>query len=270
MRASKIFENSKSENPNSQMSEIHISGAEGLYSASDIQKVVRQYLERATNHPKGRADKIVTTVEEVRQMPVMISALPVATVKCQSQAEAKDIVMTLLKSSGISGTSVRTALTVIKRGSMRGAALITSEKARRLDPDRQRGIRVSRLGIRKQAGRLLSLKLSRHGINTDTVKEALILASKVMSHGDVMAELCISDDPDYTTGYISSGIYGYIRIPNIKKEGEKTGGRIFFLKEDTDVATLTSYLEKIPVIINRLSSIRGEFRIDEIAYCTDK
>ena len=40
-------------------------------------------------------------------------------------------------------------------------------------------------------------------INTTTVKEALILASK-LHHAHIIAEVCISDDPDYTTGYFAS------------------------------------------------------------------
>ena len=50
------------------------------------------------------------------------------------------------------------------------------------------------------------------------VKEALMLASKAASWPDVIAEVCISDDPDYTTGYIASKELGYLRIPNIKRE----------------------------------------------------
>jgi 6-carboxyhexanoate--CoA ligase len=270
MRASKALKNSGFRIQDPALSEMHISGAEGLYSASDIQKAVKKYLERALNHPKGKADKVFITVEEMRHPPVMISALPVSTVGSRSPSEAKHIIMTLLRSSGISGKSLRTAFTVVKKGSMRGAAFLTAETGRRLDPDRERGVRVSRLGITEAAGRMLSLKLSRYGINTDAVKEALILASKVMSHESIIAELCISDDPDYTTGYISCRRFGYMRIPHIKTGGSRDGGRIFFLEEDAEVEELISYLEKKPVIINRLSIFKGEARINEIAHCTDK
>jgi len=269
MRASRSLIDSKSRTQDLKLSEMHISGAEGLYEASDIQKVVKKYMERAMDHPKGKADKIVITVEEVKQPPIAIPALPVSTVKCQSPAEAKKIIVTLLQSSGIAGKALDTAFTVMKKGFMRGAAVITAEKGRRLDPDRKRGVRVSRLGIGGPAGRMLSLKLSRYGINTDTVKEALILASKVMSHRDVMAELCISDNPCYTTGYIASKKFGYVRIPHIKTGKSRRGGRVFFVKETTDSEVLISYLEKIPVIISGLSSFRGELQTDEIAHSND-
>jgi len=96
----------------------------------------------------------------------------------------------------------------------------------------------------------LTWNLSKMRVDTTTVKEALILASKVASHPDVTAEICISDDPDYTTGYIASKQLGYLRIPNIKRRGEKHGGRVFIVKESADIDRLTNYLEKTPVIVS--------------------
>jgi 6-carboxyhexanoate--CoA ligase len=132
---------------------------------------------------------------------------------------------------------------------MHGAALVLSESAVRVEPDRQRGVRVSRLGILREAERRLSRRLARKGINTITVKEALVLASKVASCGDVLAELCVSDDPDYTTGYVASRGFGYVRIPNIKHKGSSSGGRVFFTKEGADVTRIVEYLERTPMIV---------------------
>jgi 6-carboxyhexanoate--CoA ligase len=147
---------------------------------------------------------------------------------------------------------------------MRGAALITAEKGRRLEPDRQRGIRVSRLGITKPALKELSSKLSKYDINTATVQEAIILASKVLSCEQVMAELCISDDPNYTTGYVASRGFGYVRIPHIKNKGSSSGGRAFFVKEGIDIGDIMEYLERRPMIIGKVSSCKGTVPIDEI------
>jgi len=244
--------------------EIHISGAEGLYGPSDIQRVIKKYTERALAHPKGKADKIVITVENVKQKPKEIPGLPIATVTCRTPAEGKKIVIKLLESLGISRKALEAALETIQKSTMRGAAIITAGKGNRLEPDRERGVRISRLGISKQASRLLSSGLSRIEINTDTVKEALILASKVIAHGDVIAELCVSDDPHYTTGYIASKKLGYVRIPNIKSRGSRTGGRAFFVKEGIMVEKLINYLEKTPVIITSISPCRGTFFIDEV------
>ncbi len=244
--------------------EIHISGAEGLYEAADIQRVVQGYIERALDHPKGKADKIIITVEDIKQKPKEISTLPLATIRCQSPSEGKKIARKVLQSLGVSKRAVDIAFKSIKKGDMRGAAIITEEKGDRLEPDKKRGIRVSRLGINKSASKSLSLSLSHQGINTATVKEALILASKVIACKNIIAELCISDDPYYTTGYIASKKFGYLRIPKIKHKRSKTGGRAFFTKERVNVEEMIYYLERMPVIIRKIASCKGLTKIDEI------
>jgi 6-carboxyhexanoate--CoA ligase len=134
----------------------------------------------------------------------------------------------------------------------------------RLEPDKKRGVRASRLGITKTASKSLSMILSRHGINTDVVKEALVLASKVMAHRNVVAELCVSDDPDYTTGYVASKKYGYVRVPHIKKRGSRHGGRAFLIQESADSEGIIHYLEETPVIVVNASACKGILPIDEI------
>jgi len=110
----------------------------------------------------------------------------------------------------------------------------------------------------------LSTRLSKKGINNDTVKDALILASKVLSYDHVVAELCVSDNPNYTTGYVASKDLGYVRIPNIKSNGSKSGGRAFFVNEGTDINGIIEYLERRPVIIGKVSLCRGIVSSDEI------
>jgi len=266
MRASKEVkrQNSQFKTPHVKADEMHISGAEGLYREEDMQCIVKKYIERAVAHPKGRADKIVISIEEIKQKPKEIPALPVTTLHCKNPAEARKAARKILYASGISKTAVDIALHIIRDGRMRGAAIISADRGNRLEPDRDRGIRVSRLGIRKSASGILSSGLSRHGINNDTVKEALILASKVVSNRDVIAELCVSDDPDYTTGYVASRKFGYVRIPHIKPERSTHGGRTFFVREGTDTAGFVNYLERTPAIITKVSPCRGIVSIDEL------
>ena len=273
MRASKTVKSQKSKvkSPNlklktlnSKLSEIHISGAEGLYKKSEIQTVVKKYIERALNHSKGKADRIIITIEDIKQKPKTITALPVVTIENTTSQKGNKIAEQLLQTSGISKTAINRAFQLIKKNVMRGAALIKAEKGRRLEPDRQRGIRVSRLGITKPALKELSSKLSKYDINTETVQEALILASKVSSCEHVIAELCVSDDPDYTTGYVASRDFGYVRIPHIKNKGSKSGGRAFFVKEGIDIRNVIEYLERMPVMISKVSSCKGAVSIDEI------
>jgi 6-carboxyhexanoate--CoA ligase len=251
--------------------EIHISGAEGMYEESEMPGIVSQYAARALYHEKGRPDIVVISLEAVPQPPHPIQSLPVSTLSCRSPHQARALIRMLLTSSGISDSAIRTAFTVTHSTvTMRGASLVLSGSGRRVEPDKERGIRASRLGITRAADKILSRKLSGHGLNTATVKEALILASKVAACDQVKAELCISDDPAYTTGYVSSKQYGYVRIPHIKKRGGKQGGRVFFLDEGAEVASVTGYLEREPVIITNSSPCYGVRTIDEIIDSIDR
>jgi len=262
MRASKAADiRQPSSNSNK---EVHISGAEGLYEASDIKKTVTRSIERALTHPKGKADKITVTIEEIKRKPLEISSLPVSTLDCHTPSEAAHQILHILFPLEISKKAVNAAFMAIKNSGMRGATIITAQKGTRLEPDKKRGVRASRLGITKTASRNLSLKLSRQGINTNVVKEALILASKVMAHRNIVAELCVSDDPDYTTGYVASKKYGYVRIPHIKKRGSRHGGRAFFIQESADAGDIIHYLEETPVMVVNAAPCKGILSINEI------
>jgi 6-carboxyhexanoate--CoA ligase len=267
MRASKRVGRRKTESKDKESGffERHISGAEGIYRGCERAKVVEGYIERALSHPKGRPDRIVITIEKMGPKPRMIEALPVTTLHCRSNREARGHIRTILDTIGVSENAYRNALKVLNNGNaMRGASLILCKSGRRVEPDKKRGIRASRLGIDRNAGKKLSIELSLYDINTTTVKEALVLASKVATCGQVMAELCISDDPGYTTGYVSSRKYGYVRVRNMKGKGDKNGGRVFFLKEDADIESVINFLENTSVIITRTGGCRGSLSIDEI------
>lgn len=233
---------------------IHISGAEGIYNPPEIAKAIREYTLRAMNHSRGAPDNIVITIEKIKRKPFIIPLLPVSTVRCDSPDEAGRIIHKILASAGISEKAIKSGFRVVTgKISMRGASLILSDSGIRAEPDQHRGVRVSGLGIMKNTGESLSRRLAKEGINTKTVKEALVLASKVASCRGVAAELCISDDPDYTTGYVSARKLGYIRIPNIKYKGSAAGGRVFFINKESDVTHVIEYLEKTPAIVGKFS-----------------
>lgn len=254
MRASKnaksIEHRAKGKKSNRQ--DIHISGAEGLYGFSEIEKITWAYFLRAVSHPKGKPDKVVITVEEVKEKPRIVGCLPFSTVPCNSTEEAQKVLMKLLSDSGVSRKAILKAFRLVSgRAAMHGAAMMRSGSALRVEPEKKRGIRVSRLGIQKDAGRRLSGRLSKKGINTATVTEAIVLASKVASCRGVVAELCVSDDPDYTTGYVASAKLGYVRIANIKQRGSLSGGRVFFIDERADAERIIKYLERTPVLVGK-------------------
>lgn len=228
---------------------LHISGAEGIYDEDMLQGMIRDYYLRAVHHSRGRPDNIVITVERIEEKPIDVSILPVSTLSCSSPHEAKVAAIETLLRSGVSKRAARIAFDIINsKTTMRGAALVKADTGLRLEPDKERGVRVSRLGINRDTERRLSRRLQRQGINTKTVKEALILASKVASCDGIIAELCVSDDPDYTTGYVASKKTGYVRITNLKEEGSLIGGRVFFIEKE-DVGDIINYLERTPVIV---------------------
>ncbi len=229
--------------------EIHVSGAEGLFSVDEIQKAVKSYISRAMGHPKGRPEKITITIEKIKERPLSVPILPVRTLDCGSPSEAREIIKSILSKHEIKEKIIEKTLNLLYSGmNMRGAILMDHLTGKRLEPDKERGIRASRLGIEKESLRRLQRYLERMGINTLTVREALILASKVAHCPDIIAEVCISDDPDYTTGYVASREIGYQRIPSIKNKGDRAGGRVFFVRHGSDLDGIIYYLEKRPVM----------------------
>lgn len=257
--------------PQPPIPDIHISGAETICSGRGIRKTVQEYIDRAATHPRGKPDKIEISIEQLKKNPRVIPALPVMTAINRAPSGAEAIISRLLGEAGVSEKAIASAFLILKgREVMRGAGLVLASSGRRVEPDRQRGVRASRFGIAKPAEKMLSAELGRQGLNTETVREAVALASKVASCRDVVAEVCVSDDPDYTTGYAATASRGYVRIPHIKKKRDRRGSRIFFIRENADIRRLIQYLEKIPVIIAGTMSCSGEETIDEILDRTDK
>ncbi len=241
----------------------HISGAEGIYEKDHVKKIVQQYTERALTHDKGRADEIHLTVEELKEKVRRTSTLPLGTINTRNPEAAKKAAVKLLSSVGITERAIEEAFKALTIGiTMRGAILMNIEGVR-LEPDLLRGVRVTRMGITKKASAVLSRKLGRHGLNNDTVKEALILATKVHKSRMVLGELCISDDPNYTTGYVATRTHGYIRLPRIKKRGASYGGRAFFITGG-EVNDLIKYLQKEPVLINEIKPCSGTLKLKNV------
>ncbi len=248
----------------------HVSGAEGLYEDGEVEKAVRDFLRRAEVHARGEPDSVTLSIEKLRARPREITALKVATLECRNTAEARSAAMRLLEAEGISRRAIKAAFGVVTgERVMRGASAVSSISGRRLEPDKSRGVRASRLGIAKGARAALGRKLTRRGINTGTVREALALASKTASCKGVLAELCVSDDPHYTTGYVASTTLGYVRIPNIKKKGSPRGGRVYFVRDGADIKRIASYLEKTPVLVSGSDEVKGECRADELLRSID-
>ncbi len=242
----------------------HISGAEGIFEEKDVAKILREYSGRAFAHSRGKPDALVLKAETLSADPLYITALPVSTMgtKTAGAEEVMKKAVGLLLSAGVSRKAAGCALRMLKAGGLKGAALLDAKEGRRLDPEAKKGVRASMLGITKKAEKQLIAGLKKAGINgrQSRVRDALIIASKVASASGVVAELCVSDDPDYTTGYVAGAELGYIRLPGIKEKGDRGGGRVFFVKEGftngRQIAGLCQYLGKTPVMVGKISAVK--------------
>ena len=220
----------------------HISGAERIVKLDEVGSIAQSLAERALHHSKGTADFINITVDLIPPEKIRyIDCLKVEEHKTGSISESHQLATELLDGSVISKTAVHKAISLLKSldKSMRGAMLVDAITGERLDIG-NRGVRVSHMD---------SFDSYALGDN-EHMREALVLASKVQSAEGVVGELCWSDDPDYTVGYVAcNGVYH--RLPNMKEFGSDIGGRVFFVRSDIDSESVIEYLERTPVLVQR-------------------
>lgn len=227
----------------------HISGAERLVAADDIAATAAGMVERALHHSRGQAEFIniqvdLVPAETIRRVPL----LPVQTLAVADYHAGRNEALALLTAAGVTAAAARLGMDQLLAldDSLRGAMLVCSRTGQRLDKRGERGIRVSRMDS-SDAERYRQL-LEEQGLGGTHAREAMLLAAKVMSAPGVIAELCWSDDPDYQTGYVASS-QGYQRITRLKPLGSSHGGRVFFIKPDTDLTRLEHYLQFQPVLV---------------------
>lgn len=226
----------------------HISGAERLLPKEELPQTAEAMLTRALTHSKGEADFIRLTVDAVQPQDIKeIPCLTIAQTKCTTVAEAHSEACRLL-SEQIRPEAVTHALETLLAlpQAMRGAMLVNAVTGERLDTLGDRGVRVSRMGFQDQTAAIANLK--KHGYDGIHLQEALVLASKVLSSPDIYGELCISDDPEYVTGYVSYK-QTYHRLSPMKPMGSPFGGRIFFVNPTADLNALQTYLEQVTTVV---------------------
>lgn len=227
---------------------IHISGAEKLVSEKSLSACASTFLNRALYHSKGQADFINLKVEKVAREEVLyLEALPVRSITVENPMEGIQKLKCLLEE--IQVPHVEDILEKIQETyGMRGAMLLDIETLQRLEIDQERGLRATYMDKEEIQGEFNSYK--------NHFQEALVLATKVAHAPGIIAEICISDDPDYVTGYIASPALGYVRISQLKEKGSPNGGRIFLYKGKQDeVPVCIDYLEKQKVIVRNMPTI---------------
>lgn len=247
----------------------HISGAEHLVEEEDIKTTAVSLIERALAHEKGKPDFIKISVEAIKSPIRYLTSLPITLVPNKKVDSGKRAAKRVLAFLGTPDFCMEEAFSLLESGpsdgeSMRGAMVMDLE-GKRLEPDKHRGIRASRMDITENAARELASSLASKRMSQyyTHVSEALVLATKVASVKGTIAELCWSDDPSYTTGYVSSKKLGYVRIPHLKHEGDPIGGRVFFV-DKISPPNFIDEIEKTPVLINKFGGLREVSDVDEI------
>ncbi len=169
-----------------------------------------------------------------------LDALLVTTVEVATYAEGRTKLAELLATTGVHNCEAILGKMKDTWG-MRGAILLNVDTLERLEPDPERGIRATYMDLE---GDLEDSEYKNH------FREVLVLATKVAHHPNILGELCISDDPDYVTGYIASKDMGYVRITKLKAMGCPDGGRIFLYRgAPEEAAACIKYLQEQRVLV---------------------
>lgn len=221
--------------------EQHISGAERIVNRDSVEAVCSAMVRRAMNHSKGDPDFINVKIEKVHESDIQIlKALPVTRIDVETWQEG------LEKAFGVVGDAaagIREKLPELLRETfpMRGAMLYDIATGERLEPDHERGVRATYMD-------------ALHSSEVDGCKnhfnEAIVLATKVANAPGMVAEFCVSDDPNYVTGYVASKELGYVRIMKMKEMGDENGGRIFlFDSRKASAEECIEYLQKKKVLV---------------------
>jgi 6-carboxyhexanoate--CoA ligase len=247
----------------------HISGGERIVIRQKIGRTVEELLERAMRKGCTR-DQIAITVEPLGDALIhRLTALDVITLSPLDMEAGRDAASRVLQRAGVSAQAIHTAIShlsagaALSGGNMRGAMIIDAQRGERLEPDRERGVRASRFDWSEEASEKIFNQLVALGLTHFRTREALALATKVASAPGIVAELCWSDDPDYTAGYAASPGLGYVRFPILKNIGDKKGGRAFFIDKDVlDMDMLLRYLEQEAALITDIGECREAMEPD--------
>ena len=223
----------------------HISGAEKILEPAAVPAHLQSLLDRAMHHANGEPDFINFKLERLPADSILhLDALPVRSMTADSPEGGLAIMRDLLASLGIVRAAEIVGLLREIRG-MRGAVLLDAGTLERLEPDRERGVRATMMDAARAGNGPPASPVKDH------YAEAVVLAAKVASAPGIAAELCISDDPGYVTGYIASKSLGYVRISPLKEPGSPAGGRIFlYCGARDDIPRTIEFLEKCPVLVH--------------------
>ena len=257
-----------------QKHEQHISGAERIVGRDSVEAVCTAMVRRAMTHSKGDPDFINVKIEKVSENDIRIlKALPVTRIDVDTWQEGLEKAFGLINKT-VSDGLLRDARNDVEAECckdsikdfaqklpdllqatfpMRGAMLYDIATGERLEPDHERGVRATYMD-------------ALHSSEVDGCKnhfnEAIVLATKVANAPGMVAEFCVSDDPNYVTGYVASKELGYVRIMKMKEMGDENGGRIFlFDSRKASAEECIEYLQKKKVLVDVAPCHPGEAKL---------
>ncbi len=226
----------------------HVSGAEKIVPVGSVSKVASRLVERALSHERGTPDFINVKIESLSSDILRLKALPVMTHVVATPAEGRALAARLLAEAGIANAD-EIMVRFSETHSLRGAMLLDADTLERLEPDQSRGVRATYMDD------AAALAKGTAGVKNHYA-EAIVLATKVQNAPNIIAEICVSDDPDYVTGYVATRELGYRRITVFKEKGDPNGGRIFLYRGPRDgVAKTIEFLDKTPVLVDDVPTL---------------
>ena len=193
-------------------------------------------------HSKGRPDFINLQIDAIPDDSIVkVPALMVATTESSTIEESHRVATQLLQQAQIHEQAIQSAFTKLSQNteSVSGAWLVNAITGE-VYPQT---VRVSRMDAESDTD--IHEHLQRFRCSSIHSREALILASKVLASPYVLGELCWSDDPEYTTGYVSYSTT-YHRLSPMKVYGSPIGGRAFFITDGAPVEEIILYFTSTP------------------------
>ena len=210
----------------------HVSGAERLVPREDAAEAASALFARGWS--SAAADRLTVSVETVAPSAlVRRRALPVRTAMTRTPEEAMECTIALLGGCGVASVLAARTLKLLRAGPgpagrpMRGAMIVDAVSGERLEPDPERGVRVSHMDFSRAARGVLAAALGAVGIEGHRPMEALALATKAADHtGDGGGSLHVRR-PDLHHGVRRLGAAGLRAVAAHQgRGGQKRGGAL--------------------------------------------
>lgn len=234
----------------------HVSGGEDLVAAKNLNGTLTRLASRLLPFSdESPPPQQILTIDPISPSTIRQGTLlPVRSLESSGSEETRRALFLILESI-LDGPLAELVLESFERNILgcpsRNGALLMNERGEILNDSRNEGVRTTHLGCLPSLRKSLEDMAFRSLIKpSHRFSDAIILASKVLMADPVLLEICASDDPGYQTGYIASRTTGYIRIPHIKLVGIPTGGRLYLVKQGTNIKELMVFLRETPVLFS--------------------